>query len=138
MTRSQETVVRHMEPPAAALETRSVAVLVPCYNEAATIGGVVTDFRNHLPEAAIYVYDNASTDDTAAIARANGAHVRHEPLPGKGNVLRRMFADIDADIYVMVDGDGTYDAAAAPRLVEQMLRYNLDMVNCARLPAERN
>jgi glycosyltransferase involved in cell wall biosynthesis len=136
MNSLQETAMLHLDPPPTALGTRGVAVLVPCHNEAATVGGVVAAFRSHLPDAAIYVYDNASTDDTAAIARASGALVRHEPLPGKGNVMRRMFADIDADIYVMVDGDGTYDAAAAPRLVEQMLRHDLDMVNCARLPAE--
>ena len=123
-----------MDPDAAA--GPEVAVLVPCHNEAATIGRVIEDFRGYLPRAAIYVYDNGSTDDTAQIARASGALVRAEPLLGKGNVVRRMFADIDADIYVMVDGDGTYDAAAAPRLVEQMLRNNLDMVNCARRPVD--
>jgi glycosyltransferase involved in cell wall biosynthesis len=113
-----------------------VAVLVPCHNEAATIGQVITDFQRYLPEATIYVYDNASSDDTAAIARAGGAHVREEPLLGKGNVVRRMFADIHADIYLMVDGDGTYDASAAPRLVEHLRSNNLDMVNCARLPVD--
>jgi glycosyltransferase involved in cell wall biosynthesis len=114
----------------------SVAVLVPCHNEAATISQVIADFRRHLPGAVVYVYDNASTDDTAKIARSCGARVRPEPLLGKGNVIRRMFADIDADIYVMVDGDATYDAAAAPKLVDQMLRDDLDMVNCARIPVD--
>jgi glycosyltransferase involved in cell wall biosynthesis len=113
-----------------------VAVLVPCHNEAATIGQVIADFRAHLPDARIYVYDNASTDDTAQIARASGAQVRAEPLLGKGNVVRRMFADIDADIYVIVDGDGTYDAAAAPRLIDELRSNDLDMVNCARLPVD--
>jgi glycosyltransferase involved in cell wall biosynthesis len=136
MTRSQDTAMATIDLPAAAPGHRGVAVLVPCHNEAATIGRVIADFRGYLPQAAIYVYDNGSTDDTAGIARASGAHVRAEPLLGKGNVVRRMFADIDADIYVMVDGDGTYDAAAAPQLVEQMLLHNLDMVNCARRPVE--
>lgn len=136
MTRSQDTSTQSLELPTRAPGPRGVAVLVPCHNEAATIGQVIADFRRYLPEAAIYVYDNASTDDTAGIACSSGAHVRPEPLLGKGNVVRRMFADIDADIYVIVDGDGTYDAAAAPRLVDQMLRHDLDMVNCARLPVE--
>src|SRR5580658_5869772 len=89
-----------------------VAVLVPCYNEAATIARVTRDFAHALPEATVWVFDNDSTDDTAAIAEAAGAVVRRAPLRGKGNVVRRMFSDIDADIYVLVDGDGTYDAAA--------------------------
>ena len=113
----------------------SLAVLVPCHNEASAVAQVVQDFRRNLPTALIYVYDNASTDDTSQIARNSGAIVRAEPLLGKGNVVRRMFADIEADIYVMVDGDGTYDAAAAPGLVERLLRDGLDMVNCARVPA---
>ena len=95
-----------------------IAVLVPCYNEEATIGQVVADFRAALPSAVIYVYDNNSTDRTADVACATGAVVRHESLQGKGNVVRRMFADVDADIYVLVDGDGTYDAASAPGLVK--------------------
>ncbi len=113
----------------------SVAVLIPCRNEAAAVGAVVRDFRRYLPCAEIYVYDNDSTDDTAPVARQAGAFVRHEPLRGKGNVVRRMLSDIDADVYVLVDGDDTYDAAMAPRLVEHLLVNGLDMVNCARVPA---
>jgi hypothetical protein len=105
-----------------------VAVLLPCRNEESTIAEVVTDFRRALPDATVYVYDNASTDRTAARARRAGAVVAHVPRPGKGNVLRQMFADIDADIYVMADGDGTYDAAAAPALVAALQERNLDMV----------
>src|SRR5262245_23407432 len=90
-----------------------VAVLIPCYNEAVAIQQVVRDFRAALPRASIYVYDNNSSDDTASVARRAGAIVRHEPWQGKGNVVRRMFSDIEADIYVLVDGDGTYHAASA-------------------------
>ncbi|ETW10674.1 putative glycosyl transferase, family 2 [Roseivivax marinus] len=111
----------------------AVAVLIPCYNEAAAIAQVVADFRTALPEARIYVYDNNSTDGTAAIARAAGAEVRREPRQGKGHVVRRMFADVDADIYVMVDGDGTYDAAAAPAMVQAMTDNGLDLVNGVRV-----
>jgi len=114
---------------------KRLAVLVPCHNEASTIAKVVQEFRSNLPTALIYVYDNGSTDDTAQIARDSGAIVRADPLLGKGNVVRRMFADVEADIYVMVDGDGTYDAAAAPGLIERLLGDGLDMVNCARVPA---
>ena len=116
---------------------RSIAVLVPCHNEASAVAQVVQEFRRNLPTALIYVYDNCSTDDTADIARGSGAIVRAEPLLGKGNVVRRMFADVEADIYVMVDGDGTYDAAAAPELIERLIRDGLDMVNCARVAAAR-
>jgi glycosyltransferase involved in cell wall biosynthesis len=105
-----------------------IAVLVPCLNEEAAIGKVVTDFRAALPTATVYVYDNNSTDNTAAVAAQAGAVVRRERRPGKGNVVRRMFQDIEADIYVMVDGDDTYHAASAPKLVEAMLKDNLDMV----------
>jgi glycosyltransferase involved in cell wall biosynthesis len=105
-----------------------IAVILPCYNESAAIGKVVRDFRQALPEAAIYVYDNNSTDDTAAVAEAAGARVRHEPMQGKGNVVRRAFADVEADIYVMADGDGTYDAARAAELVDLLLDRQLDMV----------
>jgi glycosyltransferase involved in cell wall biosynthesis len=118
------------------LDDRLTVVLVPCHNEASTIGQVVRSFREHLPNAAIWVYDNASTDGTAEIARNAGAHVRSEPLRGKGNVIRRMFADVEADIYLMVDGDDTYDPTHAPRLVDRLIADGLDMVNCARVPVE--
>ena len=114
----------------------SVAVLLPCYNEAATIAATVGAFRAALPEATVYVYDNNSTDGTAAAARGAGAVVRHEPFQGKGNVVRRMFADVDADIYVMADGDMTYDPTAAPGLVDLLLRDQLDMVVGARVDSE--
>ena len=110
------------------LDGLSIAVLVPCLNEAAAIGKVVTDFRAALPTATVYVYDNNSTDDTIAVARAAGAEVRREKRAGKGNVVRRMFQDIEADIYVMVDGDDTYDASVAPKLIEALLAENLDMM----------
>ena len=109
-----------------------IAVLVPCYNEALTVAAVVSGFRAALPDATIFVYDNNSTDGTAEVARAAGAQVRFEAMPGKGNVVRRMFADIDADWYIMVDGDATYDATAAPRLVETAIEGGYDMVNVAR------
>jgi glycosyltransferase involved in cell wall biosynthesis len=105
-----------------------IAVLVPCFNEAAAIGKVVSDFRAALPAATIYVYDNASTDGTAAAARQAGAEVRREYRRGKGNVVRRMFQDVEADVYVMVDGDDTYDASVAPELVARLVDENLDMV----------
>jgi glycosyltransferase involved in cell wall biosynthesis len=105
-----------------------IAVIVPCYDEAATIAQVVADFRAALPHARIVVCDNNSRDATAEIARAAGAEVRRETLQGKGNAVRRMFADIDADLYVLVDGDATYDAASAPMLVEKLLAERLDMV----------
>jgi glycosyltransferase involved in cell wall biosynthesis len=105
-----------------------IAVLVPCFNEAAAIDKVVRDFQTSLPGATVYVYDNNSTDDTIAVATAAGAEVRREPRRGKGNVVRRMFQDIEADIYVMVDGDDTYDAKVAPQLVDKLVTENLDMV----------
>ena len=105
-----------------------VAVLIPCLNEAAGIASVVQGFRAAMPDSTIYVYDNASTDDTGAVAARAGAQVRHETMRGKGNVVRRMFADIEADVYVMVDGDGTYDAASAPALIEKLCTDQLDMV----------
>jgi glycosyltransferase involved in cell wall biosynthesis len=110
-----------------------VAVLVPCFNEAASIAQVVADFRAALPAAAIYVYDNNSADCTAEIARAAGAVVRRELHQGKGNVVRRMFADVQADIYVLVDGDATYDAASARGLIARLLEDSLDMVVGARV-----
>jgi glycosyltransferase involved in cell wall biosynthesis len=110
-----------------------VAVLIPCCNEVTAITTVIKDFRAHLPRARIFVYDNNSTDGTAAAARAAGAVVRCEPMQGKGHVVRRMFADVEADIYVLVDGDGTYDAASAPEMVRLLLENRLDMVNGARI-----
>jgi len=110
-----------------------VAVLIPCHNEALAIGRVVADFRAALPAAAIHVYDNNSTDDTLAIARAAGALTRREALQGKGQVVRRMFADVEAELYVLVDGDDTYDAAAAPAMLRLLLADGLDMVTGARV-----
>jgi hypothetical protein len=110
-----------------------IAVLVPCYDEEAAIDKVVRDFRAALPTARIYVYDNNSTDRTAEVAAAAGAVVRRERLQGKGNVVRRMFADIEADVYVMVDGDDTYDAASAPRLVDALFDEGADLVNGVRI-----
>lgn len=111
----------------------TVAVLIPCYNEALTIGKVVDDFRSALPEAAIYVYDNNSSDDTAAIAAAHGAIVRHEPRQGKGNVVRSMFREVEADYYLMVDGDDTYPAEAAPELLAPLMEGRADMTVGDRL-----
>ena len=110
-----------------------IAVLIPCYNEAQTIEKVVTDFKQALPEAVIYVYDNNSSDDTAAIAERAGAVVRHEYQQGKGNVIRRMFRDIDAECYLMVDGDDTYPAEFAPEMATKVLERNVDMVVGDRL-----
>ena len=110
-----------------------IAVLIPCYNEAQSIGTVVSDFRKVLPEAVIYVYDNNSTDETARVAAAAGAEVRKEPRQGKGNVVRRMFREIDADCYLMVDGDGTYPADAAETLIQPVLDQEADMVIGDRL-----
>ena len=109
-----------------------VAVLIPCHNEAVAIQKVIADVRAALPEATVYVYDNNSTDGTVAAARAAGAVVRRETLQGKGHVVRRMFADVEADIYVLVDGDDTYDAAAAPAMLRLLLADGLDMVIGAR------
>ena len=114
-----------------------VAVLIPCLNEAAAIGKVVFDFPHALPDATVYVYDNNSTDQTIREARAAGATVRRERLKGKGHVVRRMFADIDADVYILVDGDDTYDADAAPKMLEVLLDRQLDMVIGARYGGDR-
>jgi glycosyltransferase involved in cell wall biosynthesis len=105
-----------------------IAVILPCLNEETAISAVIADFRKALPSADIFVYDNASTDATARVAAMAGAIVRSEPNSGKGNALTRAFADIDADIYVVADGDGTYDAAAAPAMIERLRRETLDMV----------
>lgn len=111
----------------------SIAVLIPCYNEAVTIAKVVDDFHRELPEATVYVYDNNSTDDTAEIARAHGAVVRREPRQGKGNVVRQMFRDVEADCYLMVDGDDTYPAEAARGLCQPILEGDADMTVGDRL-----
>src|ERR1700761_4432010 len=105
-----------------------IAVLVPCFNEEAAVATVIADFSKALPSAEIFVYDNNSSDRTAAVARDAGANVRSERRQGKGHVVRRMFADIDADIYVLVDGDATYDAPSAPRMIERLVGEQLDMV----------
>ena len=111
----------------------SIAVLLPCYNEEAAIGRTIADFRQALPDAVIYVYDNNSADRTREFAAAAGAVVRTERIQGKGAVVRRMFADIDADIYIMADGDATYDAASAPALASRLLDERLDMVVGSRV-----
>jgi glycosyltransferase involved in cell wall biosynthesis len=109
-----------------------IAVMVPCLNEEVAIAQVIADFRRVLPGAVIFVYDNGSTDRTIEVARAAGAVVRSEPLKGKGNVMRRMFADIEADIYVLVDGDNTYHADSVNDLIQLLIEGSLDMVNGAR------
>ncbi|HEU4484157.1 MAG TPA: glycosyltransferase, partial [Povalibacter sp.] len=113
-----------------------VAVLIPCYNEAEAIATVVRDFAAVLPEASIYVYDNNSTDETRSRASDAGAIVRTETFQGKGNVVRRMFSDVEAEVYVLVDGDGTYDASSARAMVDKLLQESLDMVNGARVPID--
>lgn len=106
----------------------TIAILVPCHNEELTINSVVNDFKKALPKAVIYVYDNASTDNTAKVAKKAGAIVYNEKNIGKGNVIRRMFSDIEADIYIMVDGDDTYEAKKSLEMVNQLIANNLDMV----------
>src|ERR1035437_1173492 len=103
-----------------------IALIVPCYNEALTIRTVISDFKVALPNVASYVFDNNSSDGTGDVARQSGAIVRQVNLQGKGNVLRRMFADVEADIYVMVEGDATYDAAVAPQLIQTLIDDDLD------------
>jgi glycosyltransferase involved in cell wall biosynthesis len=124
------------EPNDRLLEALRVAVLLPCHNEEHSIARVVTDFRQALPEATVFVYDNASTDRTVERASAAGAIVRREARRGKGNVVCRMFADIDADIYVMADGDGTYDPSAAPDMARLLVAENYDMVVGSRRPVK--
>ena len=114
-----------------------VAVLIPCFNEEAGIAKVASDFRRALPNAAIFVYDNNSTDRTAERAAAAGAKVRQHRVQGKGQVVRRMFADVEAEIHVLVDGDDTYDAAAAPKLIELLVSEQLDLVSAARISANK-
>ena len=131
MSRS-ETITARAEERGSRIDDR-LAVLIPCFNEETAIAQVVTDFRAELPEATIYVYDNNSTDRTLEVARAAGALVRRETHQGKGNVVRRMFADVEADIYVLVDGDATYDAASARALIARLIEDRLDMVVAARV-----
>ncbi|HEY1615855.1 MAG TPA: glycosyltransferase family 2 protein [Rhizomicrobium sp.] len=114
-------------------EPAQIAVIIPCYNEEAAIGSVVRDFRTALPGATVYVYDNASSDHTAQRAREAGAIVRHETRRGKGNVVRRMFADVEADVYILVDGDDTYDGSAAPALVATLIEGGYDIVSGRRI-----
>ena len=113
-----------------------VAVLVPCYNEERAIAKVVADFRAALPGASVYVYDNNSTDGTVAAAKQAGAVVRRETHQGKGHVVRRMFNDIEADIYVLVDGDATYDAPSAQAMIDKLVADRLDMVVATRVDRE--
>jgi hypothetical protein len=126
--------------PRARVQTRQarVAVLIPCHNEELTIGNVVRDFRAQLPDAEIYVYDNNSSDRTLAVAQEAGAICRREEKQGKGNVVRRMFADIEADVYVMVDGDDTYDATSVNGLIEPILQSQVDIVNSVRKATARH
>jgi glycosyltransferase involved in cell wall biosynthesis len=111
---------------------KSVAVLIPCYNEAGAIGRVVASFRERLPDATIYVYDNLSEDDTAKIAKEAGAIVATAKTRGKGAVVRQMFSEVDADIYITVDGDATYDAADAPKMIDALIGEKADMVAAVR------
>jgi len=115
---------------------KKIAILIPCFNEEATIGKVIESFRKVLPRSTIYVYDNNSTDDTYNVAAEYGVVVNKEINQGKGNVIRRMFADIDADIYVMVDGDLTYNSSVVTDMIDKLVDKNLDMVNCARISTE--
>ena len=115
-----------------------IVVLIPCFDEAAAIGTVIHDFRSALPDARIVVYDNNSTDKTAEVAAAAGATVRSEPLQGKGHVVRRMFADEEADIYLLVDGDDTYDANSAPAMIDSLIRHRCDMVNGKRISSSED
>jgi glycosyltransferase involved in cell wall biosynthesis len=125
--------MHEMPAPISTLARPRIAVLIPCYNEEVAIPRVVAAFRTALPEAEILVYDNNSKDRTVEVAREAGATVRRETLQGKGNVVRRMFADVEADVYVLVDGDDTYDASAAPEMVRMLLDERLDMVTGVRV-----
>ncbi|MDB5963335.1 MAG: glycosyl transferase [Massilia sp.] len=135
-TATQERV-RTIEAACALFPEIEIAVILPCYNEEAAIGAVVRSFRKELPSARIYVYDNNSKDRTSQVAAEAGAIVRSETLQGKGNVVRRMFADIEADVYLMCDGDITYDAPSAPALIRKLLEDNLDMVVGCRIDSEQ-
>ena len=127
---------RNESPPQSISQQYRIAVLLPCYNEAASIAKVVAAFKEVLPTADVYVYDNNSTDNTAEVAMAAGAVVRHEVYQGKGCVVRRMFSDIEADIYVMADGDETYDPVVAPELIRKLVEENLDMVVGSRVETD--
>lgn len=118
------------------LDDLEVAVLIPCYNESLTINKVVSDFRRVMPSATIYVYDNNSQDNTSIVAAEAGAIVRREIIQGKGNVVRRMFRDIGADFYILVDGDDTYDAGIAPQMLKMAMDGPYDLVNCSRQETE--
>jgi glycosyltransferase involved in cell wall biosynthesis len=135
-TRAEVILPGSMSPPPA--PGARIAVLVPCLNEEAEVGSVVRAMRAALPGATVYVYDNGSTDRTVERAKAAGAVVEHEGLRGKGNVVRRMFADVDADVYVLVDGDGTYDASDAPGMVQRLLDDRLDLVSGVRVTKQAN
>jgi glycosyltransferase involved in cell wall biosynthesis len=132
-----KTVAKSATADAGGHGAYKIAVLVPCYNEEAAIAKVVKDFRAALPGAAIFVFDNNSTDKTAAVARAAGAEVFQEKRQGKGFVVRRMFTDVEADIYVLVDGDATYDAPSADRMIARLLEERLDMVVATRVDREK-
>ena len=134
LTPDRFTTITLSKPPEGV--AARIAVLIPCYNEEAAIHSVVSGFRDALPNADVYVYDNNSTDGTIAAARSAGAIVRHEPLQGKGHVVRRMFADVEADIYVLVDGDGTYDPNMAPAMIARMCTDGLDMIIGKRISRE--
>jgi hypothetical protein len=131
-SRNYERIAPESEP-AFTLEELDIAVVIPCLNEAATIGQVVLNARNALPSARIFICDNGSTDKTVELALATGAQVYHEALRGKGNAVRRMFADIEADIFVLIDGDSTYDLSIAPRLVRTLVLGGYDMVTTSRV-----
>ncbi len=118
--------------PRRSIDDLTIAVVVPCYNEEVTVAKVIADFKAALPTCTVHVYDNNSTDKTVEVAREAGAIVRHERQQGKGNVVRRMFANVSADVYVMVDGDATYDASAAPALIETLIAGEHDMIVGAR------
>src|SRR6201985_2834786 len=135
MTEALAEFAQREFPQAEPAEVR-VAVLVPCFNEEAAVATVVADFRSALPNAKIFVYDNNSSDRTADGARAAGAEVRSERRQGKGHVVRRMFADVDADVYVLVDGDATYDAPSAPGMIQRLVDDHLDMVVGLRVDQE--
>ncbi|WP_426110378.1 glycosyltransferase family 2 protein [Massilia sp. PWRC2] len=122
---------------ASLLAGQRIAILLPCYNEALTVATIIDDFNKYLPQAEVYVFDNNSSDNTASLARAAGAIVRAVPLQGKGEVIRRMFADVEADIYIMVDGDDTYDASVAPQLAARLVEEGLDMLVGTRVTDEQ-